>query len=703
MSSETIAHIDFEPEFAAENLTPVEAGASTAIRGDGSPTARGNKILQCTSVGTDAAYVTRSLSHTITPGDWIQTGFYFRPIVFRQSSTYPYRARVFHLSASGTTYARLYLSYAGKMKLQINADSGYAWLTETSAININVLIYVVIAYKRATTNIACDGEAVLYFNGVAVSSLTGIDNYDRLATTLSSVLFGCISDNVDNAYDFDEVKIADNYPEPYVATPEILTPCPARTVVLYRQASADSQEFAYYCHSQLGVPLSNLCPLPNASANEVLADYATFQAEVETDLAAWLGRNPTVAANCTHFLIGYGVPGYFMHSGNRHSATARLMNYGTAFTGAIDNPLYQTTDRLTKTALAGKYLCTRIDAQNLAAAKTILDNSDADITVTATDKLYTDETAWAASLAAQKLRIETAAIPAQLTNDAFTFGDATSLSAFGSPAGSRVAFVDDTANSADTLRATSEAYDALAADYAAAMGFADTVETLDVEAFFEMLRSDGTFAEAMMVAANKIDGYLVTAGAGLFGVTFRQAGYNIYRGLTQDDMTLVAAPRSGVTEVDISQPGDTAYWYKITAVSAAGVEEHNTHVMCLADIDEADELQPSPLPVPVELTAELTAEDSLKLGFCWEIPPGYAQPTGFEVFSDSGSGTLDMENPVAVVSITAVDHLEHSAVVSFSTLPIQLAVRATRDAQAGPLSKTLIVPAAAPPLPPVTL
>ena len=161
-----------------------------------------------------------------------------------------------------------------------------------------------------------------------------------------------------------------------------------------------------------------------------------------------------------------------------------------------------------------------------------------------------------------------------LTYDAFAWGDMAGQ-IFGT-AGSRVACADDTAASADTLRATSEVFDAVVTNgYAAGLGNSATADTVDAASFFEMLRIGGTLAEAVMVAVAKVDYTSVSVGFGGFTVGFEQGGYNLYRALTREavlDGNPVAYARPGATELSVAQADETAFWYGITAVSSAGVE-----------------------------------------------------------------------------------------------------------------------------------
>jgi len=141
----------------------------------------------------------------------------------------------------------------------------------------------------------------------------------------------------------------------------------------------------------------------------------------------------------------------------------------------------------------------------------------------------------------------------------------------------------------------------------------------------------------------------------------------------------------------------------LRAVSSADVEEHNTHVLCRAEIDDAGQLLPAALPVPFDITAESAAEDTVRVGFSCEVQPGYCQPSGFEILGDSGSGTIDEENPLASISWTDLTRADFLAEVPAAMLPAQFAVRAVGDGRQGRPSRIVTVAAARQPVAPALL
>jgi len=578
-------------------------------------------------------------------------------------------------------------------------DDGSNHYMASSDLSVDRWYYVVFLAHSGSG----DGWFKLYVDGVEDASATSLDNDARVLGAqflyLGNQGWGYHANAV---YDFDEIKIATEYPEPCVPAPADEYPSATRMVVLYRQASSDSREFADYCVEELGVPRCNLIGLPNASANETLADYAAFGAEVEDGIADYFALNPTVAANCTCFLIGYGVPGYFTHGGIRHSAASRLMNYGTAFSSGAANPLYNpaTVQRLSKTALGGKYLAARIDAATLAAAKAIVDRGLAvwRLAVLAeADKLYSDDADYIASLPCQRLRIVTGGM-AQFADDAFVFGDTGTPSFSFGTAGSRAAFVDTSAEAAESLRSgSSPCRTALLYHYAAAVGSAETAETLDAESFFEMLRIGGTFAEAVAVATEKLDYTAVPAGNPLMTVAFCLGGYNVYRGVGGPEAIDWEQPiaymrqDTQVATVPLAISAGEKHILAVRAVSPAGTEERNTHVLAYAEVDAGGSLLPPPLLAPSDLTAEVQSDASVVVGFNHHAPPGYTTATEFDIFSDAGTGTLNLQTPVASIYEVRPQQIDFEVVLMPPVLPVKLAVRASSDERPGPLSRIITV------------
>ncbi len=130
------------------------------------------------------------------------------------------------------------------------------------------------------------------------------------------------------------------------------------------------------------------------------------------------------------------------------------------------------------------------------------------------------------------------------------------------------------------------------------------------------------------------------------------------------------------------------------AVSPAGVEEQNTHVVCCVEVDQASRLLPPPLVAVSELTAGLLPEGFTHVGFSYRPPPGYAAAEQFEVLSDHGSGALDLQTPLTTIQAGTLQ--DYEVAVPADVLPAMFAVRACSQGRQGPVG--LPVTVTAPPL-----
>ncbi|MCD6377464.1 MAG: hypothetical protein J7L99_01290, partial [Planctomycetes bacterium] len=609
-------YIDNEVPGFGEWDAVVQSGSSTIVQAtDAAFPERGSLGLRTTIVGTSPAYVRKdNMNVSIAPGQTIYTAFMAR--FANKPSSYTKISQGYNVS--GDTLYVLYTNSSGVFEWYIADDAGnFHGFTGSTDCSDNNWHWVVIGLHRASSSTGADGWGKLWVDGILEAQYTSVDNYDRLSD-FDQFRLGVPSHARDGfVIDHDEIKItADTYPEPYVPTPSSDYLQAQRIVVLYRQGDADSRAFADYCVESLSIPRCNLCPLPNASGNETLTDYATFQAEVENDLSDWLDRNPTVKSNCMCFLIGYGVPGYFYHNGLKHSATSRLMNFGATFSSKSSNPLYNpdTVERLTKSTLGGKYLSVRIDADTLANAKAMIDRSltvSALSALPATDILYSGDGDYRVSLDCQHLRIITEAIEETVNNDAFIFGTAPHY--YGT-AGERVAAIFDKEYSADSLRTTAADLSRaiITYNYAAGAGFSEAADMISPTPFFEMLRIDGTFAEAIAVAVAHLDYTAVAIGNPLMTVAFRKNGYNIYKGVGgvehinwDNPVAYLRAEQQVITFRENLIPHQQ-YIYAVRAVSSSGIVEHNTNVITYVEIDEQGNLSPLPLAKPINLDVATT-------------------------------------------------------------------------------------------------
>jgi len=711
-------YIDNEVAGFGEWTSVVENGGSTCrqIAAAAFPE-RGSLGARVTISRADSAYLRKETGYAPAAGEAFWVAWWMRINTLPGSPDY---VAIMRVASGGMQVGLLYVRYDGRLGAFIRATANvFTWLD--FYLQADQWNYFAVRFVRSTGAGATDGGAVYYLNGAEIYGNLALDTDARYAGAVRADLGVPFVPSDGTTIDFDEVKLADDstaYPEPYVPAAVSEYPEARRTVVLYRMASADSREFADYCVTRLGIPRSNVCGLPNASGNEDILDQAACASEIETDLSAYLTRMPTVAAQATTFLLGYGLPGYYADVADRISIPTRLMRLGLAAAKQTDNPFYQGSGRISASDLAGAsggrlYLSARIDADSLAGAKGIVDSAlrVAGLSaLTETDYLLADQAAVRTSLAAQRTRLLTAA--SYTSQDAaVVIGD---VLAIGSTpdGGSRCALVDTAGLATDTLRSrTNCVSDALIFDgWAAGLGFSQLpADGFDHEAFLEALLAGATFAEAVMRSIEHLEYTAVPAGSPLTTVAFALGGYNVYHGLggpeAIDWTSPVACARADVQQVivPLALIANQQHILAARAVSSGGIEEHNTHVLAIVTTDEGGALLPPPLSRPTEVTATVVSGNAVLVGFSLHRGPGMGAATALEVLTDHGTGVMDMETPAATIDVSDTRQRSFQALVTAEVLPARFAVRARKNEQIGLLSPVVTVRAPQTPPPPTIL
>ena len=179
-------------------------------------------------------------------------------------------------------------------------------------------------------------------------------------------------------------------------------------------------------------------------------------------------------------------------------------------------------------------------------------------------------------------------------------------------------------------------------------------------------------------------------------------GYRVYRGPGRQEAIDYARPVAfigqGSPQAVLSGLGHAEgveYWYAARAVSGAGMEEGNSHVLAYARLSNG-QLQTAALLPPAEVTAQRASEDRVAVSFSYPHVPGMAIPEAFDVFGDGGDGIIDLQTPLA-----SIDHVvgkkDFEVVVASPAFPAKFAVRSRKGLLAGPLSPIITVGAASVP------
>jgi hypothetical protein len=186
-------------------------------------------------------------------------------------------------------------------------------------------------------------------------------------------------------------------------------------------------------------------------------------------------------------------------------------------------------------------------------------------------------------------------------------------------------------------------------------------------------------------------------------------GHNIYHGIGGPEAIdwehPVAQAPGGESTVDVVipiTPGER-HVLAVRAVSPSGVEERSTHVWTFAEVDQDGNLLPAPLLPPCDVTACVRQDRKVLLGFSHVAPPPYGQAASFEVFSDGGTGEMNLDSPVATVPQTSSDQDNFEIVLDSPSLPARFVVRARKDGQIGPFSRVVRALVAPGPVAPASL
>ena len=111
------------------------------------------------------------------------------------------------------------------------------------------------------------------------------------------------------------------------------------------------------------------------------------------------------------------------------------------------------------------------------------------------------------------------------------------------------------------------------------------------------------------------------------------------------------------------------------AISQGGIEEHNCEAMAFAEVDGQGQLVGPPLVVPSELTAELISLNSVRVGFSCYATAGRVMPSSFEILTDNGTGTLDLQTPADTVPVVDAAQTQYAMTICVGSLPCMFAVR----------------------------
>jgi hypothetical protein len=245
---------------------------------------RGSYGLRLTTAG-DAAYVRKTVSASLPPGESFYLGFWLR------INTLPVGTiEIAHVENASRWVNLLYLTSAGQLGMYAVDDAlaEHPLGSGGAAIGAEVWYYLVLKATRSSSAVASDGSATLYIQGVEYGGVTGLDNYD-IFPQVGLVQLGDTGWYAASggSVDFDEVKLAtDDYPQPFSPAPADELPSGARTCLLFYRTDVLSRRFAAGASAALGIPQANLIALPNCGANESIT-YANYVSTIANVTPPW--------------------------------------------------------------------------------------------------------------------------------------------------------------------------------------------------------------------------------------------------------------------------------------------------------------------------------------------------------------------------------------------------------------------------------
>ncbi len=183
-------------------------------------------------------------------------------------------------------------------------------------------------------------------------------------------------------------------------------------------------------------------------------------------------------------------------------------------------------------------------------------------------------------------------------------------------------------------------------------------------------------------------------------------GFLVFHGLggaaAIDWNTALAGAGEDYTQASLRLPLPPGEVHALGArrLAANGVLERSRDKYVLLRTDAAGNLS-GPLAPALDLSIRSLAGGKILLEFSYRSPTGYAQPTGFDILTDAGTGNLDPLHPVMTVAATP-GQTEYACTLNLTPRPGVLGVRPMSLNITGPLA-CANVPMPAPLQTPITL
>ena len=157
------------------------------------------------------------------------------------------------------------------------------------------------------------------------------------------------------------------------------------TLFIYRQGDTDSEEIADYYVSSWDLSSGQAVAIA-CSSTEILADYATFQTQVENPVLAAVAAQSVIGRDIWVIILGYNVPGGFYDGVDTISSTSRISRMDHTFDKFSRSYLYNRQNHkdyyddstgilFDEEDASHAYIVSRIDGATPTITRSLIDNA----------------------------------------------------------------------------------------------------------------------------------------------------------------------------------------------------------------------------------------------------------------------------------------------------------------------------------------
>lgn len=637
------------PRTLPPDLPPESSGNSS---GGSQETVQGITVWM--SSGVEQRAIEHDLGHD---ADVLHSRFVMNPGSVQGGSVVVLRG----VNGSGST--TFDLSFDGDTRvIELSLATGQTM----SATLVSGLAWHCVEVKLATQA----GAAGLWINGLSVGSVTG--TFGTLATR--RLRLGAVeksSATVGMLY-LDEWVMDQAYIGPVVRAPVgPYADDPARWLVVYNTAVADSVAWAEFYRQRRGVPYANLVGL-NLSTAEVI-DAATWDA-MRGALSGYIAENH-LSGQIAGILIGFGVPGVATIGGVDLSVASLAADLGNTIADTV-NPLYLSgpidaggLPQRTGLLNSGRYLVAECNAESRALTEALSDRADGLQTTDAggrvlgvlspqTDRLATAGESWSAlsewlsSVGYQQIRLPAAeSFDGSAHGQAIEFTDA-SAGEFTTSGQARALLASIGSGTADSVRGgmglANQAINNGYAFVAGHVGSVSTGQSLNPAALTAALRADWCWAEAVAVATPTIHSTWRPVGDPLATLRMPRAGWDVFGPLEQLEDLQPDQPDFALREDELSIALDAAHrpasaedaYYLIRHVDDLGRAESGTTLIHPTNISDSPAATPlQPVWPDVEGWPVWVQDGQAQPGIVWDRPARQAGVQRVELIRQDRDGS----------------------------------------------------------------